>query len=103
MSIASENVSDDDFHKVEPTNKTRTRVTAACESCKRTRRKCNGTMPCENCEKRGLQCIYEEAKKRGPKNVSMFDELSLVFDRAIGLHSNAFLFRAKLSPPRTIA
>ncbi len=48
----------------------RKRVTVACEGCKQARRKCNGQNPCEFCQKRKIECIYEQAKKRGPKSVS---------------------------------
>lgn len=48
----------------------RKRVTVACEGCKQARRKCNGQNPCDFCQKRKIDCVYEQAKKRGPKSVS---------------------------------
>ena len=49
----------------------RKRVTVACEGCKQARRKCNGQNPCDFCQKRKIDCVYEQAKKRGPKSVSV--------------------------------
>jgi hypothetical protein len=46
--------------KVDPRH--RQRVRQACDSCKRRKEKCNGALPCEQCESRsrGNSCRYTE-------------------------------------------
>jgi hypothetical protein len=49
------------------------RVTKACDSCCKKRRKCTGTSPCEFCEIKGIECTYlQPAKKRGPQTGIVF-------------------------------
>ncbi|ORX87584.1 hypothetical protein BCR32DRAFT_289236 [Anaeromyces robustus] len=49
--------------------KNRSKVSHACEYCRKRRIKCSGTKPkCENCYKLNINCIYLPViKKRGPK------------------------------------
>jgi hypothetical protein len=41
----------------------------ACDSCKKMKRRCSGTVPCDQCVRRGkaAQCHYSEPRRRGPK------------------------------------
>lgn len=47
------------------------RTIRACEACHKSKCKCinDGTAenPCTNCFKKGIPCVYKEAKKRGPR------------------------------------
>lgn len=47
------------------------RTIRACEACHRSKCKCindgTGDTPCVNCFKKGIPCVYKEAKKRGPR------------------------------------
>jgi hypothetical protein len=45
------------------------RITQACDSCRRRKRKCDGVQPCCGaCGRLGLQCSYQtQMKKRGPQ------------------------------------
>lgn len=43
------------------------RVSRACVSCAEQRKKCSGESPCSNCVRRGCTCVFEAAKRRGPK------------------------------------
>jgi hypothetical protein len=47
----------------------KSRITQACDSCRRRKRKCDGTQPiCSSCDKLKLQCSYQTTvKKRGPQ------------------------------------
>ncbi|KAI1378225.1 hypothetical protein F4677DRAFT_387110 [Hypoxylon crocopeplum] len=42
--------------KVDPDKRQRT--AQACDSCKRRKQKCNGSKPCNTCNKRNLECLY---------------------------------------------
>jgi hypothetical protein len=39
----------------------------ACDFCSRSKKKCNGSMPCSNCKKRGQTCSFSRRKKRESK------------------------------------
>ena len=41
------------------------RILNACDTCKRSRRKCNGADPCDGCARRGISCLYTKNRKRG--------------------------------------
>lgn len=47
------------------------RTVRACEGCHRSKSKCIndglGTTPCQACARKGIECVYLEQKKRGPK------------------------------------
>ncbi|PHH69637.1 hypothetical protein CDD82_7624 [Ophiocordyceps australis] len=47
----------------------RTKVTLACESCRKRRIKCTGTQPCKNCADSGRQCAFDgkNRSRRGPR------------------------------------
>ncbi|KAI9216418.1 fungal-specific transcription factor domain-containing protein, partial [Blastocladiella britannica] len=42
----------------------RSRVSVACDQCRRKKVKCNGGLPCENCRRGALACTYQAPKKR---------------------------------------
>lgn len=42
-------------------------VSNACFNCRALHRRCNGQKICSNCKKRGIECVYKEPTKRGPK------------------------------------
>jgi len=42
-------------------------VSNACFNCRALHRRCNGQKICGNCKKRGIECVYKEPTKRGPK------------------------------------
>ncbi|KAI0035452.1 hypothetical protein K488DRAFT_83028 [Vararia minispora EC-137] len=45
----------------------RFRTNHACDPCRKRKAKCNGTIPCDRCESRHLDCIYSaERRMRGP-------------------------------------
>jgi hypothetical protein len=46
------------------------RSVKACDACHRAKSRCGGDgySPCPACERRGIQCVYSAAKKRGPKS-----------------------------------
>ena len=52
-----------------PPDDKKSRITQACDHCRRRKRKCDGTQPaCLSCAKLGLACSYQIAvKKRGPQ------------------------------------
>lgn len=40
----------------------------ACTACRLSHRKCSKTLPiCDQCSSRGIQCVYQDRKKRAPK------------------------------------
>jgi hypothetical protein len=43
------------------------RVLKACGACHRAKSKCDGGNPCASCKRRGIDCVYFEQRKRGPK------------------------------------
>lgn len=51
---------------------THTRLRNACDACHKLKRRCTGTMPCENCASLGSSCFYSMAgrlgRPRGSKN-----------------------------------
>uniref|UniRef100_A0A7S1KNL1 Zn(2)-C6 fungal-type domain-containing protein n=1 Tax=Percolomonas cosmopolitus TaxID=63605 RepID=A0A7S1KNL1_9EUKA len=53
--------------KSSSTPSNRSKISAACENCRSNHRKCDGGHPCNNCSKKGRECIYKPRKKRGPK------------------------------------
>ncbi|CAG8581923.1 11981_t:CDS:2 [Ambispora gerdemannii] len=53
----------------------RVKITTACDTCRRQKAKCNGTSPCDNCERGGYQCIFDISTKRprGPPKGFLVD------------------------------
>ncbi len=43
-------------------------ISNACVNCRALHRRCNGQTICSNCKKRGIECVYGEPTKRGPKS-----------------------------------
>ncbi|ORY03324.1 fungal-specific transcription factor domain-domain-containing protein [Clohesyomyces aquaticus] len=43
----------------------RRKVSRACDICKTKKAKCSGTVPCESCQRKGLECLYEARYSRG--------------------------------------
>ncbi|PYH67663.1 Zn(II)2Cys6 transcription factor [Aspergillus vadensis CBS 113365] len=41
------------------------KITRACDTCKRKKVRCDGTLPCRNCAKRKLHCFYNAKYNRG--------------------------------------
>ncbi|GKZ86756.1 hypothetical protein AnigIFM56816_002355 [Aspergillus niger] len=41
------------------------KITRACDTCKRKKIRCDGTLPCRNCAKRKLHCFYNAKYNRG--------------------------------------
>ncbi|GKZ29800.1 hypothetical protein AbraIFM66950_006550 [Aspergillus brasiliensis] len=41
------------------------KITRACDTCKRKKIRCDGTLPCKNCAKRKLHCFYNAKYNRG--------------------------------------
>ncbi|KAI8716207.1 Zn(2)-C6 fungal-type domain-containing protein [Fusarium sp. LHS14.1] len=39
----------------------------SCENCRRGKLKCSRSYPCAKCLDKGLDCVYEQDKRRGPK------------------------------------
>ena len=37
----------------------------SCNDCRDRKRKCDGQASCENCQKRGIPCVYESPRARG--------------------------------------
>ncbi|KAJ3321181.1 hypothetical protein HDV06_004524 [Boothiomyces sp. JEL0866] len=53
-------------NETKPTEK-RKRITKACDSCCKKRRKCTGEQPCDYCAANQIECLYTNpTKKRGP-------------------------------------
>eukprot|EP01119_Soliformovum_irregulare_P017346 TRINITY_DN513_c0_g1_i1.p1 TRINITY_DN513_c0_g1~~TRINITY_DN513_c0_g1_i1.p1 ORF type:complete len:499 (+),score=80.46 TRINITY_DN513_c0_g1_i1:140-1636(+) len=53
------------------------KVSVACESCIRCKRKCSGVHPCERCETKNIDCVFADLntrKRRGPKPKSGNEE-----------------------------
>jgi len=48
-------------------DKTRTRVTSACISCKQKKTRCEIERPCRHCKRHGWECVPKEASRRGPR------------------------------------
>ncbi|KAJ5556479.1 hypothetical protein N7494_000394 [Penicillium frequentans] len=50
-------------------NRTRQKVTHACNGCRRRRVKCDGVAPCSNCAKHDITCNFDHASRgrRGPR------------------------------------
>jgi ribosomal protein L37AE/L43A len=46
------------------------RTAKACDSCHRSKARCggDGIHACTACSRKGLECVYSMAKKRGPKS-----------------------------------
>ncbi|KAG9093471.1 hypothetical protein FS749_014323 [Ceratobasidium sp. UAMH 11750] len=42
----------------------RKRLSKACDSCHKSKRRCDGTAPCANCDFAGKQCVYTDANGR---------------------------------------
>ena len=43
------------------TGKPRRKVSRACDSCRKKKIKCSGTLPCKSCETYGCECVYSHA------------------------------------------
>lgn len=41
------------------------KVTRACDHCKKRKAKCSGTLPCNKCSGKGLECLYDAQYSRG--------------------------------------
>lgn len=52
------------------TVKQKKKQTAACDACKRRRRKCTGTLPCAYCTEKRCECNYSQQHKRGKRKAS---------------------------------
>lgn len=59
------------------------KVSRACDTCKRKKIRCNGTLPCENCAKRKLSCAYDAKYGRGRPPTPPFSRTSRIGDMAI--------------------
>ena len=54
------------------------KVTRACDICKAKKVKCSGTQPCDNCARKGCNCLYEALYTRGePPTVPASSNLHL--------------------------
>ncbi|KAI9216202.1 hypothetical protein BC828DRAFT_14192, partial [Blastocladiella britannica] len=51
----------------EPAPVKRSRISQACEPCRKKRIRCRGNLPCPQCQADESVCVYETARKRGPK------------------------------------
>lgn len=60
----------------------RARVSRACTSCASLRKRCTGEVPCPNCVKRGIECVYTTAKLPGPKPGAKTEHLKEELERA---------------------
>jgi len=50
------------------------KVLAACEACRKQRKRCTGTQPCQSCVRRGIECVFETLRKRrGPAGAGETD------------------------------
>ncbi|CAE6402195.1 unnamed protein product [Rhizoctonia solani] len=47
-----------------PARGKRKRLSKACDSCHKSKRRCDGTSPCANCDFAGKQCVYTDANGR---------------------------------------
>ncbi|KAF8605952.1 hypothetical protein BDV93DRAFT_521291 [Ceratobasidium sp. AG-I] len=47
-----------------PSRGKRKRLSKACDSCHKSKRRCDGTAPCANCDFAGKQCVYTDANGR---------------------------------------
>ncbi|KAG8760403.1 hypothetical protein FRC11_000464 [Ceratobasidium sp. 423] len=47
-----------------PVRGKRKRLSKACDSCHKSKRRCDGTSPCANCDFAGKQCVYTDANGR---------------------------------------
>lgn len=60
--------------------KTRRRATQACETCRKTKEKCDEQTPCDNCTKRNTECKYWAGRRRGQgkgqADEGLMDEIS---------------------------
>src|SRR4051794_12757204 len=61
------------LHQQEP-RKVFQKARQACDSCRSRKIRCDGSNPCDNCEKSGLVCIYRLPKKKGPKRRGTVDD-----------------------------
>jgi len=62
----------------------RSKVSTACEECKRRRRKCDGQKPsCAPCLKRGIECRYDEMGDRRRARVFTAQEFQAVNEKAL--------------------
>ncbi|KAG8738603.1 hypothetical protein FRC12_016690, partial [Ceratobasidium sp. 428] len=48
----------------QPPRGKRKRLSKACDSCHKSKRRCDGTAPCANCDFAGKQCVYTDANGR---------------------------------------
>lgn len=48
----------------ETKDKTTSRVSVACERCRKRHKKCNGGSPCDNCAKSRAECTYIESERK---------------------------------------
>ncbi len=58
----------------------RGRFRQACNRCSSTKKKCDGGVTCLNCQKLGVECVYEERSKPGPnpKKFRAISQINLV-------------------------
>lgn len=48
----------------------RIRVSKACETCRRRKKKCDGNEPCQNCQPAGTECLYRIKARARPSRAS---------------------------------
>lgn len=41
------------------------KVSRACDLCKAKKARCSGTLPCEGCTRKGVECVYDAKYSRG--------------------------------------
>ncbi|KAJ5100005.1 hypothetical protein N7532_007006 [Penicillium argentinense] len=58
LSTTSKDV-DDENHRKDP------KVSRACDTCKKKKIRCDGTLPCKNCARRRISCAYDAKYSRG--------------------------------------
>ncbi|KAL0084498.1 hypothetical protein F4703DRAFT_1719858, partial [Phycomyces blakesleeanus] len=54
--------------------KKRAKIVSACSECRRKKTKCNGELPCRNCLKSQVSCIYpshSDDKRNTPSKVAL--------------------------------
>ena len=50
----------------------------ACISCRTHHLKCDGKAPCQQCKRKSVNCVFENAKKRGPKSKELRELVSVL-------------------------
>ncbi|KAL7749745.1 hypothetical protein RI367_004975 [Sorochytrium milnesiophthora] len=85
------------------------KLTKACLSCRRRKRPCDGGTPCDRCTRLKTDCIYTQARKRGPKKKGEAQQLPSLSEVATALTELTELddtqpsSSADHSPPKSIA